>query len=101
MSSDIERFNDYVLTVTTKVQSRGEATQDLSVNLFKGYKSCSRTTEEETIIALQAQLKKLLSSARADIKWVRKASPEESPRVWSKLVIGKEAQVEEGCTKGR
>ncbi len=27
---------------------------------------CQRTTEEETIIALQAQVKKLLSSARAD-----------------------------------
>jgi hypothetical protein len=40
MDSDIEKFNDYVLTLATKLQSRGEATQDLLVNLFKGYKAC-------------------------------------------------------------
>jgi hypothetical protein len=113
MDSDIEKFNDHVLTLATKLQSRGEATQDLLVNLFKGYKACKdaefveyikkkedyyeeggnvtyeqlmdwalnkfrarveseqwcqRTTEEETIIALQAQVKKLISSARADKK---------------------------------
>jgi hypothetical protein len=38
MDSDIEKFNDYVLTLATKLQSRGEATQDLLVN--KGYKAC-------------------------------------------------------------
>ena len=113
MDSDIEKFNDHVLTLATKLQSRGEATHDLLVNLFKGYKACKdaefvdyikkkedfyeeggdvsyeqlmdwalnkyrarveseqwcqRTTEEETIIALQAQVKKLLSSAKADKK---------------------------------
>jgi hypothetical protein len=40
LHSDIEKFNDYVLTLTTKLQSRGDATQDLLVNLFKGYKAC-------------------------------------------------------------
>jgi hypothetical protein len=113
MDSDIEKFIDHVLTLATKLQSRGEATHDLLVNLFKGYKACKdaafveylkkkedyyeeggdvtneqmmdwslnkyrarvedeqwcqRTTEEETIIALQAQVKKLLSSAREDKK---------------------------------
>jgi prefoldin subunit 5 len=113
MESDIEKFNDHVLTLANKLQSRGEATQDLLVNLFKGYKACKdaefveyikkkedfyeeggdvtheqlmdwalnkyrarveneqwcqRTTEEETIIALQAQVKKLLSSAKTDKK---------------------------------
>jgi hypothetical protein len=41
MDSDIEKFNDYVLTLATKMQSRGEATQDLLVKLFKGYKACT------------------------------------------------------------
>ncbi len=41
MDSDIEKINDYVLTLATKMQSRGEATQDLLVNLFKGYKACT------------------------------------------------------------
>ena len=40
MDSDIEKFNDYVLSLATNMQSRGEATQDLLVNLFKGYKAC-------------------------------------------------------------
>jgi hypothetical protein len=40
MDSEIEKFNDHVLTLATKLQSRGEATQDLLVNLFKGYKAC-------------------------------------------------------------
>ncbi len=39
--SDIKKFNDYVLTLAIKLQSRGDATQDLLVNLFKGYyKAC-------------------------------------------------------------
>jgi hypothetical protein len=113
MDSDIEKFNDHVLTLATKLQSRGDATHNLLVNLFKGNKACKdaefvdyikkkeeyykeggdvtseqlmdwalnkhrarveneqwcqRTIEEETIIALQAQVKRLLSSARADKK---------------------------------
>ena len=109
MDSDIEKFNDHVLTLATKLQSRGEATHDLLVNLFKGYKACKdaefvdyikkkedlyeeggevnyqqlmdwainkfktrkeseqwcqRTTEEETIIALQAQVNTLMSQKK-------------------------------------
>lgn len=104
--SDIELFNDYVIGLVNKLQARGEQTQDLLVNLFKGYKTCKdaefvdyikkkedfyeeggqveyqqlmdwalnkfktrkeseqwciKTTEEETIIALQAQVKSLMS----------------------------------------
>lgn len=103
--SDIEAFNDYVLGLVSKLHARGEQTQDLLVNLFKGYKACKdaefvdyikkkedlyeeggevsyqqlmdwsinkyktrkeseqwcqRTTEEETIIALQAQVNTLM-----------------------------------------
>lgn len=103
--SDIEAFNDYVLGLVSKLHARGEQTQDLLVNLFKGYKACKdaefvdyikkkedlyeeggevsyqqlmdwsinkyktrkeseqwcqRTTEEETIIALQAQVNNLM-----------------------------------------
>ena len=104
--SNIELFNDYVIGQVSKLHARGEQTQDLLVNLFKGYKACKdaefvdyikkkedfyeeggqvdyqqlmdwalnkyktrkeseqwcqRTTEEETIIALQAQVKTLMS----------------------------------------
>ena len=103
--SDIEAFNDYVLGLVSKLHARGEQTQDLLVNLFKGYKACKdaefvdyikkkedlyeeggevsyqqlmdwsinkyktrkeseqwcqKTTEEETIIALQAQVNNLM-----------------------------------------
>jgi len=103
--SDIEAFNDYVLGLVSKLHARGEQTQDLLVNLFKGYKACKdaefvdyikkkedlyeeggevsyqqlmdwsinkyktrkeseqwcqRTTEEKTIIALQAQVNNLM-----------------------------------------
>ncbi len=34
MDSDIVKFNDHVLTLATKLQSRDEATQDLLMNLF-------------------------------------------------------------------
>ena len=105
-NSDIEHFNDYVIGLVSKLHARGEQTQDLLVNLFKGYKACKdaefvdyikkkedlyeeggqvsyqqlmdwsinkyktrkeseqwcqRTTEEETIIALQAQVNSLVS----------------------------------------
>ena len=104
--SDIELFNDYVIGLVSKLSARGQQTQDLLVNLFKGYKACKdaefvdyikkkedyyeeggqveyqqlmdwalnkfktrkeseqwciKTTEEETIIALQAQVKTLMS----------------------------------------
>ena len=104
--SNIELFNDYVIGQVSKLHARGEQTQDLLVNLFKGYKACKdaefvdyikkkedfyeeggqvdyqqlmdwalnkyktrkeseqwcqKTTEEETIIALQAQVKTLIS----------------------------------------
>ena len=104
--SNIELFNDYVISQVSKLHARGEQTQDLLVNLFKGYKACKdaefvdyikkkedlyeeggqveyqqlmdwalnkyktrkesdqwcqRTTEEETIIALQSQVKSLMS----------------------------------------
>ncbi len=136
MDSDIEKFNDHVFTLATKLQSRGEATHDLLVNLFKGYKACKdaefvdyikkkedyykeggdvtyeqlmdwalnkyrarveneqwcqRTTEEETIIALQAQVKKLLSTSGQTSKEGRKASTRESPRERSRFLIRKEA----------
>ena len=38
--SNIELFNDYVISQVSKLHARGEQTQDLLVNLFKGYKAC-------------------------------------------------------------
>ena len=106
--SDIEKFNEYVVELENKLQARGQVTQDLLVNLFKGYKVCrdlefveyvkkkedyyeeggdvtseqlmewalnkfksrkeaniwcQKTNEEETIIALQAQVQTLLKGA--------------------------------------
>ena len=34
--SDIEKFNEYVVELENKLQARGQVTQDLLVNLFKG-----------------------------------------------------------------
>ena len=49
-----------------------EQLMDWALNKFRARVEseqwCQRTTEEETIIALQAQVKKLLQSARADKK---------------------------------
>ena len=106
--SDIEKFNEYVIELENKLQARGQVTQDLLVNLFKGYKVCrdlefveyikkkedfyeeggdvsseqlmewalnkfksrkesnvwcQKTNEEETIIALQAQVQSLLKGS--------------------------------------
>lgn len=105
LESDVEKFNDHVLSLISQLYARGEQTQDLLVNLFKGYKACKdaefveyikkkedsyeeggeveynqlmdwavnkfkarkeagtwcqKSTEEETLIALQAQLKDLI-----------------------------------------
>ena len=45
MDSDIEKFNDHVFTLATKLQSRGEATHDLFVN-------CSRATRHVRMLSL-------------------------------------------------
>jgi hypothetical protein len=38
--SNIEALDDYVLGLVSKLHARGQETQDLLVNLFKGYKAC-------------------------------------------------------------
>jgi hypothetical protein len=39
-NSDIMAFNDHVLSLVSQLHARGEQTQVLLVNLFKGYKAC-------------------------------------------------------------
>jgi hypothetical protein len=39
-NSDIMVFNDHVLSLVSQLHAQGEQTQDLLVNLFKGYKAC-------------------------------------------------------------
>jgi hypothetical protein len=136
MDSDIEKFNDHVLTLATKLQSRGEATQDLLVNLFIGYKACKDAEFVEYIKKkedfyeeggdfaygqlmdwalnkFRARVKvnsgvrgplrrrpllhfKLKSRSYSHLPWQtrkegRKASPRESPRKRSRLLIRKDA----------
>ena len=109
LESDIEKFNEYVIGLVEQLQARGQETQDLLVNLFKGYKSCKdlefvdyikkkedlyeeggnvsteqlmewalnkyktrqenmtwcqKSDEEETIIALQAQVQSLITKQK-------------------------------------
>ena len=118
--SDIQNFNNHVLSLISQLHARGEQTQDLLVNLLKGYKACKdaefvdyikkkediyeeggqvdysqlmdwainkfksrkeagtwckKTTEEESIIALQAQIKHL----------VRTSNKEQEPRGKAKI----------------
>ena len=139
--SDVEKFNEYVVELSDQLQARGEATQDLLVNLLKGYKACKdaefveyikkkedlyeeggdvtheqlmdwalnkyrtrkengqwcqKTNEEETIIALQAQVKTLMAhknkksgdkdkkdKKKADKKGDKKKKKE--PPAWTKV----------------
>jgi hypothetical protein len=112
LESDIEKFNEYVIGLVEQLQARGQETQDLLVNLFKGYKSCKdlefvdyikkkedlyeeggevsteqlmewalnkfktrqenqtwcqKSDEEETIIALQAQVQSLISKQKSNV----------------------------------
>jgi hypothetical protein len=48
---------------------------------------CQRTTEEETIVALQAQVKKLFSSARADKKGGKEGKSKGKPKGKSKGMV--------------
>jgi hypothetical protein len=41
VDSDIEKFNNYVKGLLRDLEARGETTQDLLSNLFKGYKAAS------------------------------------------------------------
>ena len=41
VDSDIEKFNNYVKSLLRDLEARGETTQDLLSNLFKGYKAAS------------------------------------------------------------
>jgi hypothetical protein len=96
----MQKFVEYIKKKEDFYEEGGDVTyeelMDWALNKFRARVEneqwCQRTTEEETIIALQAQTKKLISSARADKKkGEKKANPRESPRVRSRLLIGKEA----------
>jgi prefoldin subunit 5 len=138
LESDIEKFNEYVIGLVEQLQARGQETQDLLVNLFKGYKACKdlefvdyikkkedmyeeggdvspeqlmewglnkyktrqenqtwcqKSDEEETIIALQAQVQSLISkqkggssgkSAAADKKKSKGKSKNDYRAPWTK-----------------
>lgn len=111
LESDIEKFNEYVIGLVEQLQARGQETQDLLVNLFKGYKACKdlefvdyikkkedlyeeggevsteqlmewalnkyktrqenltwcqKSDEEQTIIALQAQVQSLIAKNKSN-----------------------------------
>ena len=38
---DIQKFNEYVQTLVQRLAARGQTSDDLLVNLFKGYKACT------------------------------------------------------------
>lgn len=44
VNSDITKFNEYVYLLISALTARGERTEDLLVNLFKGYKAASDKT---------------------------------------------------------
>ena len=41
IGQDITKFNTYVKLLVDRLRSRGEVTNDLLINLFKGYSTCS------------------------------------------------------------
>jgi hypothetical protein len=137
--SQIEDFNNHVLSLVVQLHAQGEQTYDLLVNLFKGYKACKdsefveyikkkedmyeeggnidynqlmdwainkykarkeagkRTTEEETIIALQAQAKDLMKASIQS----NKSDSQKSGAKWVKMVrkpIKKSKRVPKGRT---
>jgi hypothetical protein len=49
ISSDVEKFNQYVKDQLNSLAARGQATQDLLANLFKGYKAASDKKFQEYI----------------------------------------------------
>lgn len=53
VGNDITKFNGYVKMLLDTLASRGETTQDLLTNLFKGYGSCSDKTFVEYIAKKQ------------------------------------------------
>jgi hypothetical protein len=44
VGNDIKKFNSYVTTMTKALAARGETSNDLLTNLFKGYAACSDKT---------------------------------------------------------
>jgi hypothetical protein len=129
MELNVQQFNDYVLSLVAQLHLRGEQTQDLLVNLFKGYKACQDaefvehikkkediyeeggeveynqlmdwavnkfkaqkeagswcqcTNEEETIIALQAQVLDLIKNSKADGKKSKGATKGKSEKTGKK-----------------
>ena len=72
----MQEFVEYIKKKEDFYEEGGDVTyeelMDWALNKFRARVEneqwCQRTTEEETIIALQAQVKKLISSARADKK---------------------------------
>jgi hypothetical protein len=101
IGQDITKFNGYVKLLIDSLQARGETTQDLLTNLFKGYAVCSdkefvsyikrkhETYEEGTDI----EPDNLMKLADTKYKILKEAGKWNAPSAEEEKIIALEAQI--------
>jgi hypothetical protein len=102
VGNDVTKFNGYVKMLLDTLASRGETTQDLLTNLFKGYGSCSDKTFVEYIAKKQDDYDegKSFTPARlmqlADMKYRTMKDKEtwEAPSETDEKILALEARLE-------
>ena len=102
VNQNITKFNAYVQTQITSLETRGETTTDLLANLFKGYAACSdknfvkyiATKEEKYEEGEELNPKKLMLLADTKYKTLVEKGTWDAPSAEEEKIIALQAQVE-------
>ena len=102
VNQNITKFNAYVQTQITALETRGETTTDLLANLFKGYAACSdknfvkyiANKEEKYEEGEELNPKKLMLLADTKYKTLVEKGTWDAPSAEEEKIIALQAQVE-------
>ena len=99
---DIGKFNDCVRTLVEALAARGETTEDLLVNLFKGYKECSdkqfvayikRKSDDHDEGNDELLAEELMTNADNKHKMLKEAGEWNAPTPEEEKIIALEAEI--------
>lgn len=101
VNSDITKFNEYVYLLISALNARGERTEDLLVNLFKGYKAATDKTFVSYIARKQEayeegqdiEPKTLMNLANERFKTLKATEEWNSPSAEQEQIIALTAEI--------
>ena len=109
LQDNITEFNEYVKTQRTSLEARGETTNDLLVNLFKGYKAAAdsrfvqyiESKEDDYNEGKEVTVESLMELAEAKYRTLVENETWKEPTAEQKKIVALSAQLEQLKKKAR